>query len=651
MHPFEQLMADALERGEQPNLGLFGGSSALLEAVHDIGVSPLMPEFIRLVLASTPDNLEGQHEVLGEFICQCIEIASEDFAMAEAIDLLDEARPLSDEVDERCFAGFLRLAGDRNARPIARAVALDGALRWAFPNRRFQLRVLDYLLGIGYDDSPIFLSRAAKIMGVAYSHWREDGLLERLLRLSDVEGAADEASFELGMAKLANGLETEDPKRAEEAFSTAKYWFARSSDRREQRPDAVAYVHCLDILLAFSRGEESPRLEELVSSLSSRAFEMQAWHSNPGVPPWLGARHLEAYCWHTLATTLTGLAEYLKKASWWEPGVVIRDYVIVCYTASRSILKRSLDGGIETIIRPRIEGALTRSEGLAHHLKDWLRRNVGDEWKDEANILSQKIDDLVEKGFPHPPEAAAPWPKVAALLEEANISKNLKEVVLAAITHAFAVHISNLPDSAIALIEECLNAVTESPDYINNRNGRSLFDTVLLWTIAFLCARLELTKGVDPDIGYLFERSDGSLPHEDELQRDYFKFMFSNAAGTEIEVSNIAGGRADVRFIYNGEKMVTETKREDEDCSFEALQRYYSGQTTDYQNVSVRLGFLLVLDQTKRLTEGTPHIRTMVKATPILRTGESDPRWVVMVKIPGRRLRPSDLTKEAKKTE
>lgn len=73
--------------------------------------------------------------------------------------------------------------------------------------------------------------------------------------------------------------------------------------------------------------------------------------------------------------------------------------------------------------------------------------------------------------------------------------------------------------------------------------------------------------------------------------------------------------------------------------------RRYAAQTTDYQNVSVRLGFLLVLDQTELRSQGTPHLRDLVRPCVASRAGEDEGRLVVVVKVPGRRLRPSDLTK------
>lgn len=90
-----------------------------------------------------------------------------------------------------------------------------------------------------------------------------------------------------------------------------------------------------------------------------------------------------------------------------------------------------------------------------------------------------------------------------------------------------------------------------------------------------------------------------------------------------------------------GERIVIEVKREMQNASFDAIAKNYAGQTTEYQNISIRLGFLLVLDLTEAKRTGATHIRSLVECRKIVRTGEDEPRYIVMVKVPGRRYSPS----------
>jgi hypothetical protein len=635
-------MVACLEGGEEPNPNRFGGIDALSADAEALAASPMMPEFMRMSLPLVANGEASR--VAGEFVCKLLEGAASDIAWTEAIDILDEVAPLPAATEDRLFVRFLAAAADRSLPPLARAAGLDGALRWADRDRRRQLRLSAALLDVSADDNPDFVARAAKAMGIAYSHWREPALLEALAKLRDVEGAADEVAFELGMAKLADGLDTDDLKTAGEAFAEARSWFSRAAEGREERPDARLYFRCLEALSSFSDGGSLAALAALAAEVSRESFGFLSWSGSDFCPPWLGARRVEAASWASLVLRLKGLAEHLGAESWWEPAAIIEEHLLSAYCAGRTILRRSRDGGIEAVIRPRIEGSLAREGYQAHLLKQWLSRNTDAEWKAEAEALAARIDALVSEGRAcHPPDAAAGRPTVAALLDAAALPESVK----VAITDAVRVQAGNLTGAEIEVLDACLEVAATFRDYRDNAAGRMLFNTVLMWTVRFLAGRLDLTKGDVPAVEYLFERADGSLPHENALQQDYFNVMYSNLPGTEIEVSNVGGGRADIRFSYRPERLVAEIKREADDGSFEALIRSYAAQATDYQNVSVRLGFLLVLDQTELRSQGTPHLRDLVRACQVLRVGEGERRLVVVVKVPGRRLRPSDLTKAA----
>lgn len=646
MHRFETILVATLERGENPTTDLFGGWTPLLSAASEIGNGPLMPEFLRLGITALADESDSEKALVTDFICRCVEVATDDFILIEVVDLLDGCRHRLGACVDRCFTRFLAIASDSAMMPMARAAALDGAFRWAVSERRRQLLVLAFLLGVKSDEDPLFLARAAKIMGVAYSHWRESELVKQLRDLTEVEGADDEAAFELGMARLADGLETHDPGQAKEAFNAARHWFGVSAARREQRPDAAAYSRCLDVLDAFSRAEKPERLQELASSIADDAFQMDAWHASDTDPPWLGTRHVERTCWNILALRLRTLSADLEEASWWEPAVVVKQHVVEAYVASRSVLKRSSTGGVEAIVRPMIEMALARHEGQAYALKKWLRSNTLDEWADAAHELSNRVDALIADGVrAHPPEATTAWSPVVALIEQAEIPTDAKAEIYAAIEDSMRLQFSRMSAIEVEIFNQCIQAVSSHPDFRDNPTGRTLFHVVLLFTLRFLSNRLEMTRGHAPSIPYLFER-DGTLPKEVELQTDYHQFMVSALTGTvEIEVPNVGGGRADVRFKEGGERLVVEVKREASDCSFVGLENSYFAQASDYQNISIRLGVLLVLDQTEVRRSGTPHISTLVHPSCKVRKGETDPRCIVIVKVPGRRLRPSDLSK------
>ena len=420
---------------------------------------------------------------------------------------------------------------------------------------------------------------------------------------------------------------------------------------REHRPDAHLYSACVNLLVLFFRGDGSVgRVETAIDEMARSSFELHRWNLEGEKPPWLGCRQVEATCWSSLILVLRKLEHHLSEASWWEPAHVIEDYILAAYYANRTLLRRAHDGGVDALVRPRIEQSLSAQQAHLHLLREWLRHNATHEWSEQANQLIETITAITTGRASALPQMAAVESSAAALLSASALPEEIQVAALSAIENAQRLHLQNLSAAEMSLIEMCVRAASAMPDYTTNRTAQVLFDGVLVWTIRFLRSRLDMTRSHDSGVSYLFERDDGALSVEGDLQADYHRFMFSVIADTEIEVMDVGGGRADVRFTLNGERLVVEVKRESGDCSFDALERLYGAQATDYQNVSIRLGFLLVLDQSHFRTEGTPHITQLVRAGHLIRNGESDPRCLVTVKIPGRRLRPSELSSTARST-
>lgn len=651
MHPIEVELIEIVKSGRDWQLEDLGGISKLAPAARLLGSTPMMPELLHpLVLgwsnAKAPDR-DAYKGVLNDLL----EVATIDYVLLEAVDILDHLRPLPGDGDECCFMIFLAKAAtaDRSLSGLSRGAALDGAFRWAGDNRRWQLRLLDFLLGLAPSDDTDFLRRAAKIVGVAFSHWRDKELVEVLRKLAQLEAVRPEAAFELGMAILAEAMDKADNNAAATAFREARDWFGESTGVSEHRPEASLYLDSLDLLLSFHSGATSASFDTVSARVQQHAFEQHAYSGGSG-PPWLGARQTEAACWSALASAVAGLADTLDEPSWWEPKAVIEEALLSVYNAGRSILRRDQHGGVEAMVRPRIRASVATQAGQAHQVRRWLQQNATHEWASEARDLIAQIDVFIEQSgkSKNPLEAASDRTSLAAIIARSNIPEEKRNVLFGVVANAVSLQLDNLTNAEVDVIERCCNVAREHTDYSANANGARLFDTVLLWLVRFIFNRLELTRGDDLTGAYLFERDDGSLPHEDELQMDFFRWVATYASGSDLEPTNIASGRADIRLRSGPERLVVEVKREEKDCSFEELSKSYAAQTTDYQNVSIRLGVLLVLDLATPNREGTPHLTSLFEMRQVHRYGETLARLILIVKIPGRRKRPSDLTRHAK---
>lgn len=572
LYPVEVALHALLSQGKVPSVDDLGGFDVIAQATPSLGASPLASEILLAVLRDANDASVKDVHPWKDLIDRLVRAATNDVVLIEMVDALDGCQ-LPDGTTNNVFTAFLQKAVDVSGAltGYARAVALEGAFRLAASDRRMQLRLLDALLGIQVSDESHFLRHAAKIMGIAHSHWREAELVDRLRLFSECEDAAYEASFELGMAGLASALD--EPKRevANTIFLDSLRWFKKAESLKEAAPEAALYGECLILLTDFDAHKTDVELRARSAAIRKSAFELLAWQADINSPAWLGARHVQAACWNNLAGTLASLADSLQQVSWWEPRIVIEYQVLAAYSAGRTILKRNRDGYLETLLRPRIEASIAQREGQAYLLKCWLKQNQEHEQVPEADAILSGIDRLMATGAGvqrNPAEAATVWAPVAAVLSQARCSKETERRAIEVVSNAYAFSLEGLSTAEIDIFDHCLASVEHHPDYRDSVRGAKLFSTVLLWMTRFLKNRLEITRKDDPSVAYLFETSDGTLAPESALQDDYFRWISTQSASGEMEPTNLGGGRADVALKATGERMVIEVKRETDDASF-----------------------------------------------------------------------------------
>jgi hypothetical protein len=110
-----------------------------------------------------------------------------------------------------------------------------------------------------------------------------------------------------------------------------------------------------------------------------------------------------------------------------------------------------------------------------------------------------------------------------------------------------------------------------------------------------------------------------------------------------IEVTNVAGGRADIQISYGPFHLYLELKADDTQVPL-ADKAAYIQQTVAYQGADVQISFLVVLRLAKdNETNAPPHLSTLVSHTTVTVGEGTDPRHVVMVEVPGNRSKPSEM--------
>lgn len=190
LHPIELKVISHLESAQEITIETLGGIEAVIASTDALGVSPFQPEVLRAIVDYWKKSSSTRNEHLEAAFTSLLAGDANDFTLTETIDLLDAYRPLPGKGDEICFSSFLAKAQDRSLPALTRGIAVEGSFRWAVSNRRWQLRLLDFLLGVSATEAPEFIRRIAKLSGIAHSHWHESELLGKLTEFTENPGAA-----------------------------------------------------------------------------------------------------------------------------------------------------------------------------------------------------------------------------------------------------------------------------------------------------------------------------------------------------------------------------------------------------------------------------------------------------------------------------
>jgi hypothetical protein len=643
----EKILINALEEGRTLTLDELGGISALKCDEETLVVSPLMSYFLVIVLEYI-NKFEGNDIELAEsFILLCFEAVTDEFTIQEAINYLEPHRPFSKSFEDRCFKITLKEAQNCKKPPITRSWSLEGAFRFALDSlaRRYQL--LSYLVELPVDDEPEYLRHAVKIVGLAYTYWADNNLVIVLEKLTKIDLAEDEAFFELGLASLASALNAKSTDEAKIWFKKSYSQFEQSIAKREHRPDAEAFHAAISILFAFDKNDLHAHYSHNLERLKKSIAIYNIWHKSDAGPAWLMARETEMVNWHMLTTKLEALLGYLSEPSWFEPIIVIEQALLHIYNASRTLLKRNQSGGLETLVQPTIEASLIHNQGQLYVLEKWLERqppddlsSIGQELMRSINLTKQEMYSGKELGV------AVNFSLLATPLQEIinDLPDKYKSPIDQVLEDCINLQKRDMSPVLERILENCISEVAHIDDY-KDSTTKEIFHTILFQTLRFLENRMDMTKKNNPRLKYLFEiEANESLPLESELQMDYYEFMHGNiSAGTiKVEVSDIASGRADVYFSFGSIKFITEVKRDSSDCTFSALRTKYIGQASEYQNTNVKLGFLLVLDLTKKSKSAgsiEEHVKVEKSGLPV----SNIEHVIVVITVPGRRKTPSKI--------
>jgi hypothetical protein len=483
---------------------------------------------------------------------------------------------------------------------------------------------------------------------------------------AQTEGVVTDAAWAKANIELLRGLRAPDAAQTLSHLEEARRALVPAV-ADEAAIDAGILDSVLNVLIQFVQGaaanadawavdaESVAELQRRLQHFEIGAFGLQHWATERK------SRLLVA--WTRLTQDIEFLSDKLQQPSLYDAAVILDD-VVEIYIASGSgdVVTQPGDlGGVRRIVQPSIVRSFATRAGLLRNLEDHVRAlqirvdDINHPSHDRAvahlpvaeSVLASARNEMARETSSGKKDDGAVAATLPPLLDElitsvetraaltemdadvlAQLSQDLEDrrIINQIVPH---VVITNVTRTIRAALAEC-------SDYEDQVKAE--VDHLLDLLVRFLHVRMNIESRYKP---YLY-KPDAS---ERDLHLDLFDWLAGQdiAGYAGIEVTNVAGGRADIQISYGPFHLYLELKADDTQVPL-ADKAAYIQQTVAYQGADVQISFLVVLRLAKdNETNAPPHLSTLVSHTTVTVGEGTDPRHVVMVEVPGNRSKPSEM--------
>lgn len=632
MPSLDDMMIEVLERGDRPTSAHFGGLQAILARGKEIARSEFAPEFLSIAVA---DALASSTSI-DAFAAEVVTATTNDIALNEMLDTVSPLLPIAEDTAKRIFDHLLSAALTRALAASFRTAALRGALMFAGGSSQRLAKLAGELTYNGCDDDPYFVAHAIRIAGMLYANEKVEGLRDLIAASMSLPEVADQSHFELGMISFRDATDEAEPADVAAALGVAEQHFQSALRQRSSRHDAAAFGCAIGILRSYYEGADVADLEIASDRVGEAASNFYSHGASEG---WAFdmSRSLQVAALTSVSRKVAALSSSMLDPIWLEGAATIENELIEAYCANRSVMGGRSVHGLAAILRPRIESGLKANQRHAAMVQTWLRRYAAaapTELAPLANVVASVL--AAPRSFT---EATDGKPTFVALVERLRSSGAAGSEELATAIEqsaiADAIHASDNIQRILAKIGSTFEGLA---DFTDLARGRFL---MICWKLLlFLEHRLDATAAQDPNGAYLFHRAGEPQPLENRLQSDLLAFLHRGKMPSGDEIRGVGGGRADIEVKIDRHRFIVEVKRELVDGSFDSIMGSYGGQAKTYQATNVKLGFLFVLDLSKRF-QSTPDIENCVQIRRGVLFNDGIDRGMVLLKVPGNRVPPS----------
>jgi hypothetical protein len=684
--------------GGPPSEGAFatlGGWERLARDAADLADSPVLPPLVHLV-AHEAANSSGRTSSYSEAmrrVSTAVTSTTNPVILSDSLEALLTSGPALNEVGavlakalEDAVHEFLNLPDPDNRAALRAADALEARTRLALCEIGSPFALLALLERFDAPMPKPLGTAVVRAISVAVDHWPHAASLAGVVRLvagidapvgrsrpgADPEDIASDAAWVLAGIELVGALRaTNLPVMLRNLEASAGY--LRVAWDTYEREDASILLTVVEVLCALL-DESSPRpdvgalstsqleplaladLIERVRRINVTAMGLNHWYGDP--------KQAALLAWTQLADDLGRLREEFERDSFYKAEVVVDDLLQI-YLGSRSTAVVSHEEDIDGLLRlvqPVIESGFARTAGLLSNLEDHTHAleqeaatAVGGRAREVAEKLAAaqavlqaaKAQALAGAGpgkggsgtatasLPQPlNQLVLPGSTAAVELAEKLSPEALAELAKVVNDATIGRHSLNLVEAEVyAKLQTCLEA---SPDYAGE--PKDAVDDVLRLIIQFVSSRTNAQSDLYP---YLFDPK----AVEADIHEDLYNYLKSSSLGaiTEFEVQHVGGGRIDLRIRFSGFSVCIEMKVDSMKQALSDKQAYLK-QAITYQTTDIRIGFLVSLrHKAFDPTGAPPHLSALIDHTVFDVPGDSLPRHIVTVGVPGSRTKPSDM--------
>jgi len=678
----------------QDALASLGGWERIAAEAAYMANSPILAQLVSLVVrdaARTDQGTDGYADAV-RAVTAAVTAAESPAIFGDSLEILLNSPPVLDVAGPQLAAALGDIAGSfqklessdpRTARRAADAV--EALTRLALAGIGSQYALLAILERFNAPQPKPVGTAVVRAIGTAIDHWPHAADLTSNVRLvagidpakgtarngADPHDVASDATWVLAGIELVSALRASELTVMTRHLETCAAHL-RTAAETYGREDSGVLLTLVEILLGLLQESGVPPAVEALAmpQLAPDALEALAERirrinvASIGLNHWYGDPKTAAlHAWTRLANDLHRLRVEFARDSFYKAEVVVDDLLQI-YMGSRSVtvVRRDADAdGLQMLVQPVIETGFARTAGLLSNLEDHtdaLEQQVTEAAHDRRPALTEQLEasravlaaarthalggtgqgkdpgGTATTPLPPPLDRLVPHGSPVAT-ELASLSKetlvDLARVVDNATIgrHSLSLIESDIFTHIRALLTKSADFRTETADAI---------DELLRLVIRFVTTRTNAQSNL---YGYLFDPN----ANEDAVHQDLYNYLIGNSVGSiaEFEVQHVGGGRVDLRIRFDGFAIHIEMKVDSTKIAIDDKTAYLK-QAIAYQGSDIRIGFLVALRHKAFDASGpTPHISRLIGHAEFDVDGDTIPRHIITVEIPGSRTKPSEM--------